>query len=314
MKKTLVLAFIIIAAATSASALTWSEAVALAEQKNSQLINAAKDLESAEWSYKKSWSTFLPHVSASGGLSETASATSGAWSRSYSYGLSVSQSLYQGMAGIYGIQSAYKDVEYRQASLAATKASVLYDLRSSFLAVMVAQENVKLLEQILKQRRENASLIQLRYNSGKEDKGNLMTTRADEAKAEYDLSSAKRDLKLARLKLSQLLKYNVDQVELKAWDTGLPQQKIDLDQLVRTSPTYVMAKKQLESQNFCRLFPCPAATGGQGLTGRQPDLINPGASMFPCLYFPEAAISLTGPSTASSWTRPGRTTLTRSIP
>ncbi|MBU0672123.1 MAG: TolC family protein, partial [Candidatus Margulisbacteria bacterium] len=162
-------------------ALTWNEALSLAERNSNELISAQKELESSEWTYRKAWSTFLPQLSASAGLTNTQSATSSAWSDSYSFGLSASQNLFKGMAGIYGIQSAYSAVEYQKAGLTSTKASVYYDLRSNFVEVLVAQENVGLLEQILKQRQENSSLIQLRYDSGKEDKGNLMTTKADEA-------------------------------------------------------------------------------------------------------------------------------------
>ncbi|MBU1027197.1 MAG: TolC family protein, partial [Candidatus Margulisbacteria bacterium] len=98
---------------------------------------------------------------------------------------------------------------------------------------------------ILKQRKDNTALIELRYDSGKEDKGNLMSTRADQAQAEYDLSSAERDLKLAKLKLSQLLGQDVADVEeeisLDSPSTA------DFEQLLKTTPSYIQAVKQIES-------------------------------------------------------------------
>ncbi|MBN2058404.1 MAG: TolC family protein [Candidatus Saganbacteria bacterium] len=246
MKK--ILACLIIAGifVSSASALTWSEAVSLAEQDSNELISARKKLESAEWSYKRSYSSFLPQVSGSVSLSESGSPSD----KSYSYGLSASQSLFQGMAGIYGIQSAYTDLQYTEASLRSTRASVLYELRSAFIEVATAQENVKLSEQILKQRQDNTCLIQLRYDSGKEDKGNLMGTKADEAQAKYDLASAKRELKLARLKLSQLLQRDIDEVQAEL-SLKQPEEQ-DITGLVSAAPAYVMAKKQLESAQLAQ--------------------------------------------------------------
>ncbi len=232
----------------SVSALTWSKAVSLAEESSHQLAGAQKKLEATEWSYKRSFSTFLPQLSASASLSNSQSGASDAWSESYSYGLSATQNLFRGMDGIYGIRSAYADVEYEKASLRSTTASVFYDLRLAFISVLVAQENVKLLEKILEQRENNARLIQLRYDSGKEDRGSLMSTRASETGARHDLSSARRDLKLTRLKLSQLLRSEIDDVEGK-YVPGAPAE-VDIDELIPQTPSYIMYQKQLESSQL----------------------------------------------------------------
>lgn len=231
-------------------ALNWQEARLLAEKNNSELKSATKQVESSEWTYKKSWTTFLPQISGNASVSEGSATSTTSTGKTYSYGLTGSQYLFQGMAGIYGIQSAYADLEYKKASLALTKASVLYDLRSSYVEVMVAQENVKLLERILKQRQDNTALIQLRYDSGKEDKGNLMSTQADEAQAKYDLVSAKRDLKLAKLKLSQILQHEITSIE--ANETVGKTEQIDIVQSITTNPTYVMAKKTLETAELAQ--------------------------------------------------------------
>jgi outer membrane protein TolC len=237
--------FILVVIVTNAGALTWNEALSLAEQNSHVLESARKKVESSEWSYRKSYSTFLPQLSASAGMSETSSGTVSATGKSYSYGLSATQHLFRGMDGIYGIRSAYADLGYQKANLSSTRASIFFELRSSFIEVLITQKNVKLLEIILAQRRENTRLIQLRYDSGNEDKGNFMSTQADEAQAEYDLSSAGRELKLAKLKLSQLLRQDVASVEgqneLKAPES------IDFNQLVNVTPSYLMNKKQLES-------------------------------------------------------------------
>ncbi|KPJ66101.1 hypothetical protein AMJ44_08985 [candidate division WOR-1 bacterium DG_54_3] len=244
MRRTVLFFFLIVALSGHAFALTWGEALVMAEQKSHDLISAEKELEASEWAYRKAISAFLPQLSASAGMTETINSTNSADSRSYSYGLSATQYLFKGTEGIYGIQGAYANVEYKNASLQATRALVLYDLRSAFIDLLYAQENILLSEKILKQRQQNSRLIQLRYDSGKEDKGNLMTTQADEAQAKYDLSAAERDLKLARLKLSQLLQSDVAEVE-GAGELQAPTEPI-FDELLEKTPSYATARKQLE--------------------------------------------------------------------
>ena len=244
--KTSIFSAILLVTVLSANvfALDWNQALSIAEQKSNQLTSAKKELESSEWSYRKAISAFLPQLSASAGMTETLNSTNSADAKSYSYGVSATQYLFKGTEGIYGIRSAYANVEYEKASLRATRASVFYDLRSAFIDLLHAQENIALSEKILKQREQNTRLIQLRYESGKEDKGNLMTTQADEAQAKYDLAAAERDLRLARLKLSQLLQSDVTQAE-EAGELKAPAEPA-FDELLETTPSYLTARKQLE--------------------------------------------------------------------
>ncbi|MFH1362136.1 MAG: TolC family protein, partial [bacterium] len=220
------------------------EARALADKNNNELVSAQKSLEGAEWSYKKSFSTFLPQLSATAGMTENLTSTSTTGAKTYSYGLSATQYLFKATEGLYGIQSAYANLEQEKASLRSAQASVYYDLFSAYVNLYVAQENVKLLEQILSQRIENTRLIQLRYDSGREDKGNLMTTKADQAAAKHDLASAKRDLNLAKLKLEQLLDAKVDKVD-EDFMVGEPA-AVDFAGLLTASPSYLTAQKTLE--------------------------------------------------------------------
>ena len=244
MKKLFIFLFIIALLVSSSYALTWQEARAIADKNNNELISAQKSLESTEWSYKKSFSTFLPQISASAGMTENLTSTSTGGAKTYSYGLSATQYLFKATEDFYGVQSAYAALEQEKASLKITQANVYYDLFSAYVNLYVAQENIKLLEQILAQRKENTRLIQLRYDSGREDKGNLLTTKADEAAAQYDLASAKRELSLAKLKLSQLLDSSVDKVEEDFM--VLEPSAVDFDQLLKTSPDYLSAQQTLE--------------------------------------------------------------------
>ncbi len=163
---------------------------------------------------------------------------------SYSYGLSASLDLFN-PSDFYGLRSAYTDYEFNQANYDLSAANVLYEGRTAFVNLLVAQASVDLQRQIVGQRQENSRLIQLRYDSGVEDKGSLMRTQADEANALYNLSSAQRDLRLAQLNLSQLLGQPVASAEeTMKFDGALT---AGYEPLVAQSPAYRAAKYQLEA-------------------------------------------------------------------
>ncbi|NQT29193.1 MAG: TolC family protein [Candidatus Saganbacteria bacterium] len=246
MNKRFVLSFLLVVLLSAqVAAITWTETLSLAAQNSNQLKSAEKQFESYEWSYKKTYCGFFPQLAASASLTETRSATVSAASKSYAYGLTITQNLFGGLSGIFDVQSAYADLEYYQANLADTRANVFYDVRTSFIDLLISQQNVVLLSEILDQRKQDTRLLKMRYESGKEDKGNLMQTEADQAQAEYYLSSALRELKLARLKLSLLLKTEINSAEA---EIEIPKAvQPDYKELLLASPAYLMDKAQLDS-------------------------------------------------------------------
>jgi outer membrane protein TolC len=229
--------------AASVSALTWPDAVALLKANNNELRSAQKQLDSSSWTYRRSYSALLPQISANLSAGSTSVATLAA-SSSFSYGLNASLDLFSA-SDYFGLRSAYADYEFNQANYDLTAANVLYEVRSAFLDLLIAQARVDLQKKILARRQENSRLIELRYNSGNEDKGNMMRTGADETNAKYNLSSAERDLRLARLNLSQLLGTTVASAEEEFAFNKIAQP--DYETLLNLSPSYRSAKYQLES-------------------------------------------------------------------
>jgi outer membrane protein TolC len=247
-KKSIIFIAIVSILSQRAFSLTWSEALDIAAKNSKEIQSAQKQVEASEWTYRKAYSSVLPQLSAGAGMSETTPDSTTEVTRSYSTSFSLSQTVFGGLDNLYNIQSAYADLEFQKASFNSTLATYYYDLRSAFIEVLTAQENVQLSRAILKQRKDNSNLIQLRYDSGKEDRGNLMTTKADQANSEHDYISARREHKLSLLKLSQLLQAEVTEV---ASPKGLAEAgEPDLDKLTKDNPTYVMKQKQFESSEI----------------------------------------------------------------
>ena len=223
--------------------LTWPQALQLAKDNNPELRSAQKLLDSSGWTYRRAYGAFLPQLSANASAGQTSVASFGA-NANYSYGLNASIDIFNA-SDLFSLRSAYAEYEYNQANYNLTAANILYDVRQAFISQLIAQANVETQERILARRKENTRMIALRYNSGIEDKGNLMRTQADEANASYNLSSAQRDLRLAKLNLSQLLGTPVDSAEAELQITGSPQP--DYESLMLSAPAYLAAKYQLEA-------------------------------------------------------------------
>ncbi|MBN3033627.1 MAG: TolC family protein [Candidatus Saganbacteria bacterium] len=230
-------------ALTAAGAVTWPEAVRLLRANNNELRSARKQLESSGWTYRRSYTAFLPQLSANLSAGTTNVATLAA-SSSYAYGLTGTLSLFNA-SDIFSLRSAYADYQLNQANYDLNEANVLAEGRSAFIALLIAGARVDLQRKIVARRAENSRLIELRYEGGNEDRGNLLSTKADEAGARYNLSAAERDRRLAELNLSQLLGAAVASVEgaLAFAAASAP----DYETLLAAAPAYRAAKYQLEA-------------------------------------------------------------------
>lgn len=242
MKKTLLCLLAIIFVCAPARSITWNEVSAIGEKNSYNLISAQKQLEAAEWSYRKSFATFLPQISGSVGYGQDLITAGNP--QTYSLGLAATENLFQGFKDIYGMQSAYASLEFQRASYQISEASVLFSLRSAFVNLITAQNNADLLSLILQQRQQNTKMIQLRYEGGNEDKGNLLSTQASEASARYELNAARRALDIAKLQLSQLMGREISG---EAQDV-LPSsaEAVDIYALSKQTPSYIETKKTYE--------------------------------------------------------------------
>ncbi|OGC34273.1 hypothetical protein A2311_01065 [candidate division WOR-1 bacterium RIFOXYB2_FULL_48_7] len=243
MRRTVVqILFLISILAQASWAIGWPAVIQQAEQANNDLLGARKQLDAYQWSYYKSYSNFLPQIS--GSLSGGNSAGSSGNSTSFSYGLSASQTLFKGLGNYYNWRTAAVNLDYYRVNLQSTRAAVYSQLRLAYVDLFIAQKNLLARQKISQYRTDNVRMIKLLYDSGKEDKGNYLRTQAQLADAKHNVASARRQVELARLKLSQLIGITVEAVEgeLMAKSAGL----VDFAQLSAGAPASQLAKAQLE--------------------------------------------------------------------
>src|SRR5690606_32293253 len=82
---------------------------------------------------------------------------------------------------------------------------VLYDLRAAFENFTFAKSSRELSEEIVKRREENYRIVELRFESGHENKGSLLLSKAYLAQAKYDVLQAKNNEEVAKFQLLQVM-------------------------------------------------------------------------------------------------------------
>ena len=87
------------------------------------------------------------------------------------------------------------------ANLNSQKATVSFNLKSSFAQLLYAQKLIKISRDIVDIRQGNARLVRLLYEGGSEDRGNIELTDANLDQARYNLDQAMRTRDLSAVQL-----------------------------------------------------------------------------------------------------------------
>jgi len=184
--------------------LNWQGCIKEAAKNHPDLIASGEEIKQSEASKQITASALFPQVDASVNASTASTATNASKSTqadTYNYGVSATQLFFDGAKTINNVKSAAEDIKAAKQSFRFTSATVRYRLRTAFIDLLRVQEMLRITQEIYNIRRENMELITLRYESGLEHKGALMTSEADLASAIYDISQAKRDVEVSQRSL-----------------------------------------------------------------------------------------------------------------
>ncbi|OGS39330.1 MAG: hypothetical protein A2506_06010, partial [Elusimicrobia bacterium RIFOXYD12_FULL_66_9] len=187
-------------AAAETRVLTWEECVAEAARANPALASSRLSLDASRASYYGSWNGLLPRLSLTNSVSESNSSRQPAWGASASASISLFD-----MGNIASVRSASASLSAAEASLRRSSADLRSSLRRAFSALIFAQAYVEVARSILEIRRHDSELVTLRYESGRESKGNMLRGKAQTLQAEVALASAERDLRSTRREMARQL-------------------------------------------------------------------------------------------------------------
>ncbi len=238
--------------------LTWRDCVAEAQKNNPQLISAVEGVNQAAADKAITASGLLPQVDS--GISAAREKANKKISETYGYDVSGSQLLFDGLKTINNVRSAAEDIKASQHNYKFVSSGVRYNLRAAFISLLRAQELLDITRQIYDIRRNNFELINLRYESGIEHRGALLTSEADLIQAEYEITQAKRALEADQTALLKAMgRKEITPVEVSgAFELAAqPAEKPDFEKIADTNPSFA----KLIAQKAAAYFGLQAAYG-----------------------------------------------------
>src|SRR5262249_16305367 len=109
------------------------------------------------------------------------------------------------MSQVAGIKSSAETYSQDQAGQRQVSATLRFSLRSAFAQAYFAERTRAMPRQIAEIQARNADAVTLRYQSGKEYKGNMMNAKAQSLQAAVSVAQAQRGVRTARRLLDQQL-------------------------------------------------------------------------------------------------------------
>src|SRR3989338_3286310 len=256
--------------------LTWADCLAEAKKNHPDLISAVESVNQEKAAKEVTASGLFPQTDAD--LDISRAKTGNTTANSYSYGVSGTQLIFDGMKTSSEIKAASESVAAAEQNYRFTSTEVRLNLRSAFVNLLKAQELVKVSEEIVKIRRDNLALIRLRYESGLEHRGALLTAEANFAGASFELAQAKRNVEFVQRQLTKELgrKEFIPLTvagDLAARETVLDLEKPDFDALVKNNPSVLNALARKNAASFgvqsarASFFPTVSGSAGTGKSG-----------------------------------------------
>jgi len=236
--------------------LLWQDCIKEAAKNHPDLIAAIEEVKQSEAAKKITASALYPQIDASLSASTARLASDHApasTADSYSYGVSATQLIFDGTKTIQNVRAASENIKAFQQNYKFTSTTVRLNLRTAFVNLLKAQELVRVSEDIVRIRKSNLQLITLRYASGLEHRGALLTAEANLAQADFQLAQAKRSIELAQRQLTkemgrkEFIPMQV-QGEFKVVDSA--EKEPDLELLANKNPSLLQIVAQKNAAEF----------------------------------------------------------------
>jgi outer membrane protein TolC len=262
--------------------LTWQGCVKEAAKNHPDLISAQENVKQEQAGKAIITSSAFPQIDSSLSASTTVSTTQAAGKKTsktakdYSYGASATQLLFDGFKTADNIKAAAENIKAAQYNFKFTSAEVRLRLRTAFIALLRAQEALNIAEDIRTLRRSDYELITLRYESGIEHKGALLTAQANLAEADFEISQTQRDLEVVQRQLIKEMGRERStpvraEGEFKVSDTA--KERPDFEILAQNNPSLGKLIAQKNAAAFgikaaqASFFPQLSAQAGAGKSG-----------------------------------------------
>jgi outer membrane protein TolC len=256
--------------------LTWEDCLREAQKNHPDLIVAQETVVQSLADREIAKSSLLPQVSVDAGVSTGRTATGHKTTRTYDAGVSATQKIFDAGKTASDVRSAGATIAASRAGYRFTSADVRWRLRTAFVILLKAQETIRVAQDILDLRRGNLVLISLRYQSGLEHKGALLTAEANAADAKAGLDKAERDHVVAERALTQVLgAVSTEPVKVEGgFDAERSEVVPDFDAIAKSHPSLQQATFEKNAARFgidaarADFYPSISGDVNLGRTGR----------------------------------------------
>ncbi len=233
---------------------SWEKSVEQTAKSNPEVEAARQTLSARESQRRSAFAGFFPKLTASFGYTYGTGRSSsqtgllpdgtGTGERStYSASLTLTENLFSGFADKAKIDGASATRDVAQAQLTAARAKASADLKAAFAGVAYAKKAKKLTEDIIRRRESNLKLIELRFESGRENRGSFLLSRGYLEQSRLDHLQAENSIDTYQAQLARVLGID-ERAELDvsgAVPIAEPPAKVNLEELTLRTPEYLQS-------------------------------------------------------------------------
>jgi len=186
--------------------LSWLACVDLAFKNNLEIKNQELAIKNVYINKNLNKSTYYPKIY--GALNYSDNFIDSGIGNKYTASINLNQSLI--FSDINKINESQKLIEIEKLELEIIKAKISSDLKTTYHNLFYAKDFYNLTKQILSRREENLNMIKLRFESGRENKGVVLLSKAYYEQAKYELFLADNLIYLSKENLAKLLFIDFD--------------------------------------------------------------------------------------------------------
>jgi outer membrane protein len=233
--------------------LTWEQCVRMALAHNPDLEVFRDNVLNSDAVRRGAYSQLYPQISLSFGATRSYVGpylgAPSSYANEFTGQISLTQTIFNGFLTEGNIAQGRAQLALAFANLDSQKALTSFDLKTAFAQVIYAQENVEIARRIIDIRQNNARLVKLLYDSGNEDKGAWLLSKANLDLAIFSLNQAVRNVDVSDEQLVVILGQDLPRpLEAigKLATAPLPI-KPDFHELAVQTPAYFQHRAQVDA-------------------------------------------------------------------
>ena len=255
--------------------LTLEESYAQAAAANANIESAKETARAAAFRVKAREASLKPELTGDANFNRSGDDQSTESRDQSAVSLDARQVLFSGHSIRAEIRQAHAQARIAEAEVVVQLANVGGRVRSAFATLVFAQDQIGLSQSIAERRRQNADLVDLRFQTGKEHKGSLLRSQANLKQAIFDVEEAVRSCRVAQRDLAGAIGRSMFDtlVATGSLDVVVNKQQPDFLRLMSDTPQYRKALDTIRAAEAAVVianapfYPEISAFGSYGIAG-----------------------------------------------